>query len=129
MPVKGCRTHSKANWGSQLNLKYEGDIKYVFVLESKDDPAFQVLSDLALQHPSRTIIVLEAGLATACSQKCYNLVSGIRKVAAASDYVLCLDDDVALHTAALHDTVQRLEENSSLFMATGAALKPSKYYK
>ncbi|KAG2488516.1 hypothetical protein HYH03_013019 [Edaphochlamys debaryana] len=85
MPVKGVRPHSEANWRSQLGVTYGGQLEFVFVVESPDDPALPVLEVLAAQHaqqgaargPARGVRVVVAGEATACSQKAHNLVAGI----------------------------------------------------
>lgn len=38
-----------------------------------------------------------------------------------SDYVLCVDDDVYLHPATLHDIVSSMRDMPKCFMATGIA--------
>ncbi len=48
-----------------------------------------------------------------------SLCAGVEAAAGSSSYVLCLDDDVALHSGAVGMLVQSLEADSALFMATG----------
>ncbi|GLC37638.1 hypothetical protein PLESTB_001665300 [Pleodorina starrii] len=64
-----------------------------------------------------------AGLAESCSQKAHNLCAGIEscdpRVGRERGYVLCLDDDVALHPGTLEEMVADLEARPGAFMATG----------
>lgn len=48
-----------------------------------------------------------------------SLLAGIRGASVASQYILCLDDDVLLHPGLLAALVRDMEADSSLFMATG----------
>ena len=52
----------------------------------------------------------------------YSIQTGIRQSAAHSKYVLCLDDDVILHPRMLQQMITCLEDDPSLFMATGTIL-------
>ncbi|GFR40244.1 hypothetical protein Agub_g814 [Astrephomene gubernaculifera] len=77
----------------------------------------------AAASPGRTVRLLVAGLAEGCSQKIHNLCAGIEaadpRVASEGGYVLCLDDDVALHPGSLEDLVAEMEARPDVFMATG----------
>lgn len=48
-----------------------------------------------------------------------SLIAGIRAATPGHAYALCLDDDVQLQPALLTALVRDMEEDSSLFMATG----------
>lgn len=125
LPVRGCRSHSVANWRSMLNLDYDGGLEFVFVLEDKADPAHAVITaliqEVAAQRggPALAARLHSAGAAERTSQKIHNLLAGIRQAGPGSQYILCLDDDVLLHPGLLASLVRDMEADPSLFMATG----------
>lgn len=51
LPVKGIRQHSISNWLAQLTSKYNGDLEYVFVVESSEDQAIPGLRSVIKQVP------------------------------------------------------------------------------
>jgi hypothetical protein len=77
LPVRGCRSHSVANWEAILNLDYGGALDFVFVLQDKSDPAHAVISQLIRQQQQqqqqqqgkRAIQILMSGCAEHTSQK------------------------------------------------------------
>ncbi|GIL68483.1 hypothetical protein Vafri_21752 [Volvox africanus] len=135
MPVKGCRPHSLDNWTSLLDLQYGADLEFVFVVESREDAAVRALEELQKKMAFKVagaagrmrrevkLRVVVAGLAQRCSQKAHNLCAGIEscdpRLARERGYILCLDDDVALHPGTLMDLVEDLQHRPDVFMATG----------
>mmetsp|Transcript_19855 Transcript_19855/g.55228 ORF Transcript_19855/g.55228 Transcript_19855/m.55228 type:complete len:405 (+) Transcript_19855:295-1509(+) len=118
MPVKGCKEHSVSNWLSQISMQYNGPTEFIFVVESEDDPAYIVLERIAKAEQGNISVVV-AGFSTTCSQKIHNQLTGVEMANPASKYAFFLDDDVQLHQSSLEDLVGCLENDSSLFMATG----------
>ena len=49
----------------------------------------------------------------------HSLCAGVEAAAGSSSYLLCLDDDVALHSGAVGMLVHSMEADETLFMATG----------
>ncbi|MCO5594987.1 hypothetical protein L7F22_049022 [Adiantum nelumboides] len=93
MPVKGFSEHSKSNWMSQIISLYGGPTEFFFVVESKDDPAHEVVSELLLDLQGQvTAKIIVAGLSTTCSQKIHNQLAAIDAMHKESKYVLFLDD-------------------------------------
>ncbi|EFJ40451.1 hypothetical protein VOLCADRAFT_119967 [Volvox carteri f. nagariensis] len=125
MPVKGCRPHSLDNWESHLGLMYDGPLEFVFVVESEEDPAAapERAPNVSRSAQGRDVRLVVAGLASSCSQKVHNLCAGIEscdpRVARDGGYIMCLDDDVALHPGSLAELVSELEGRPHVFMATG----------
>ncbi|GLI66855.1 hypothetical protein VaNZ11_010841 [Volvox africanus] len=135
MPVKGCRPHSVDNWTSLLNLQYGADLEFVLVVESREDAAVKALEEVQKKTAFEAggpvgrmrrevkMRVVVAGLAQRCSQKAHNLCAGIEscdpRAAREGGYILCLDDDVALHPSSLMDLVADLQQRPDVFMATG----------
>lgn len=119
MPVKGCRPHSVANWTSQIQTDYAGPLEFLFVVEHESDLAVPAINQVLDRHPKMDVHIHVAGFSESCSQKAFNLQSGISQCSAASKYVLCLDDDVSLHPSTISMLVDVLERDPTLFMATG----------
>jgi hypothetical protein len=73
MPLKGVGEHNLSNWRSQVLSMYGGQLEFLFVVESMDDPAYQsvslLINELEGQIDAR---VLVAGHSTTCSQKIHN---------------------------------------------------------
>eukprot|EP00873_Tetraselmis_striata_P017485 jgi/Tetstr1/437749/TSEL_026403.t1 len=119
MPVKGCRPHSVSNWMSQVNMQYNGPLEFLFVVESEDDAAFGALRELQRREGWRGVSLLVAGQSSMCSQKIHNQLAGVERANPEHKYLFFLDDDVQLHPSTLEDLVAVLEDDPSLFMATG----------
>ncbi|KAH7440082.1 hypothetical protein KP509_04G090400 [Ceratopteris richardii] len=120
MPIKGVSEHSESNWRSQLISLYGGPTEFLFVVESKDDPAFKAVSELLLdlqdQVNAKAIV---AGFSTTCSQKIHNQLAGISAMHEETKYVLFLDDDVRLHPGTIGALVTCMEQNPKIFILTG----------
>jgi hypothetical protein len=74
LPVRGCRLHSISNWKSILEQDYDGQVEYIFVMESGSDSANAVICDIVqnpniLKHTKKTARTVFSGRATSCSQK------------------------------------------------------------
>lgn len=120
MPVKGVSDYSQSNWRSQVVSLYGGPLEFFFVVESEDDPAYGVISELLLDLKGQVEVrVLVAGLSTTCSQKIHNQLAGISAIHKETKYVLFLDDDVRLHPGTIGALVSCIEENPKIFVLTG----------
>lgn len=119
LPVKGCRTHSLANWSSQVSMQYGGRSSCIFVVGDGEDPAVAAVRQLQAQQPAADIQLCVAGPASSCSQKIHNQLAGVEAAGEEVRYVLFLDDDVEPHPHCLEQLVQCMEADPSLFMATG----------
>lgn len=128
LPVTGCSANSQANWLAALGLRYPAELQFLFVVRSKADAAHDaVLALLAgdgssRQVPQHKARVVVAGPATSCSQKLHNILEGLAAAAPDSKFALCLDDDIQAHPSFMERTVQQLQADPSLFMATGYPL-------
>jgi len=74
LPCKGMPKDLATNVKAFLDLDYP-DYEIIFALESQQDPAFSIISELIRSHPKTSIVI--AGLATQCAQKNYNLLAAI----------------------------------------------------
>ncbi len=68
-------------------------LRAIFVVQSRDDPAWDTLAMLAARHPDRLQLVV-AGIATNQGQKIHNLLAGIGGLRAADRTLVFLDADM-----------------------------------
>lgn len=97
-------------------MSSDGPLKYIFVVEDKEEVALPVLNEIIVQEPRAT--VLFSGRAAKCSQKIHNLVHGIRHARDESDYIICMDDDVQPHPGFVRELVYDLEHMPDIRIAT-----------
>jgi hypothetical protein len=50
MPLKGFGEHNLQNWRTQITSLYGGPLEFLFVVESKDDPAYHAVSRLIAEY-------------------------------------------------------------------------------
>ncbi|KAL4180773.1 hypothetical protein AMTRI_Chr12g234100 [Amborella trichopoda] len=123
MPLKGFGEHNLRNWRSQITSLYGGPLEFLFVVESRDDPAYHAASQLILDFKGTVDAkVIVAGLSTTCSQKIHNQLAGVEMMHKDSKYVLFLDDDVRLHPGSIVALTAEMEKNPKIFIQTGYPL-------
>jgi ceramide glucosyltransferase len=89
-PCKGVDHDFEKNIRSLLEQDYP-TYKVRFVVESEDDPAYAVLTNMGIAE------ILVAGRASNCGQKVHNLTYAVRRAGRAADtYVFC-DSDARFH--------------------------------
>ncbi|KAI4966988.1 hypothetical protein ZWY2020_034466 [Hordeum vulgare] len=99
MPLKGFGEHNLQNWRTQITSLYGGPLEFLFVVESKDDPAYRAVSRLIVEYKI-----------------------GVEKMHKDSKYVLFLDDDVRLHPGTVGALTKEMEKNPEIFIQTGYPL-------
>ncbi|KAM3334208.1 hypothetical protein ACQJBY_028949 [Aegilops geniculata] len=123
MPLKGFGEHNLQNWRTQITSLYGGPLEFLFVVESKDDPAYRAVSRLIVEYKDKlNAKVVVAGFSTTCSQKIHNQLIGVDKMHKDSKYVLFLDDDVRLHPGTVGALTKEMEKNPEIFIQTGYPL-------
>uniref|UniRef100_A0ACD5XAJ1 Uncharacterized protein n=1 Tax=Avena sativa TaxID=4498 RepID=A0ACD5XAJ1_AVESA len=123
MPLKGLGEHNLQNWRTQITSLYGGPLEFLFVLESKDDPAYQAVSRLIVEYKDKLEAkVVIAGFSTTCSQKIHNQLVGVEKMHKDTKYVLFLDDDVRLHPGTVGALTKEMEKRPEIFIQTGYPL-------
>uniref|UniRef100_A0A0D9V993 ceramide glucosyltransferase n=1 Tax=Leersia perrieri TaxID=77586 RepID=A0A0D9V993_9ORYZ len=123
MPLKGFGEHNLQNWRTQITSLYGGPLEFLFIVESKDDPAYHAVSRLIAEYKDKLEAkVVVAGFSTTCSQKIHNQLIGVEKMHKDSKYVLFLDDDVRLHPGTIGALTKEMEKNPEIFIQTGYPL-------
>ncbi|RCV28647.1 hypothetical protein SEVIR_5G425400v4 [Setaria viridis] len=123
MPLKGFGEHNLQNWRTQITSLYGGPLEFLFVVESKEDPAYHAVSRLISEYKDNLEAkVVVAGFSTTCSQKIHNQLIGVEKMHKDTKYVLFLDDDVRLHPGTIGALTKEMEKNPEIFIQTGYPL-------
>jgi cellulose synthase/poly-beta-1,6-N-acetylglucosamine synthase-like glycosyltransferase len=106
LPCKGIPKDFESNLKAFLDLDYP-DFKLIFALESREDPAFSIISGLILDNPKASIVI--AGLATQCAQKNHNLLAAISNAHDPEVYVFA-DADICPDKQWLRELVLPLSD-------------------
>ncbi|CAA0838626.1 Nucleotide-diphospho-sugar transferases superfamily protein [Striga hermonthica] len=123
MPLKGFGEHNLHNWRTQITSLYGGPLEFLFVVDSKEDPAYHAVKHLLNDYEDDVDAkIVVAGPSTSCSQKIHNQLVGVEKMHKDSKYVLFLDDDVRLHPGSIGSLTSEMEKNPDIFIQTGYPL-------
>lgn len=93
IPCKGTGPGFSDNISSMIRLCRD-NIHLYFVVESENDPAYDVITSLIDGRRGCRCIV--AGPASTCSQKNHNLIAGINAAGKKDDVYIFLDSDITL---------------------------------
>eukprot|EP01025_Chloroclados_australasicus_P004586 TRINITY_DN11174_c0_g1_i3.p1 TRINITY_DN11174_c0_g1~~TRINITY_DN11174_c0_g1_i3.p1 ORF type:complete len:327 (+),score=23.19 TRINITY_DN11174_c0_g1_i3:144-983(+) len=119
MPIKSCREGSIDNWRSHLTIDYSGPTEYIFVAGDERDSAYGAVRELLQTNQFENAQLVVAEPYMNCSQKVWNLATGVRHASPNSKYVLCLDDDIRLAPGFVQALVDRKEaDGEGSFMST-----------
>ncbi|MCH9021762.1 MAG: glycosyltransferase family 2 protein [Planctomycetes bacterium] len=113
-PCKGIDTAFERNVSAMFELDYP-DYEIVFVVESKSDPAYEVLSRLLEAQKNKgksngSLIV--AGVTQRCSQKIHNLLAGWDSLDEGVEVLAFIDSDVCPKAHWLASLVAPLKRKS-----------------
>ena len=90
VPCKGVPKNFGKNLEGFLELDYK-NYEVIYVTETETDPAVPIIRSIIGRHPNASLVI--AGLSTACAQKNYNLVAGIKTAHDPGVYVFA-DSDI-----------------------------------
>ena len=93
-PCKGIDQGFEENVRAVLAQDYPGWWQVIFVVESKDDPAYEVLSKLIAENHHGRASVKVSGLTDRCSQKIHNMLAGVSAADPQSEVFAFIDSDV-----------------------------------
>jgi hypothetical protein len=83
----------------------------IFVVESRQDPAFPLIERVIQQHPQTSARLLVAGPATTCGQKVHNLRSAVESLGPEADVLAFVDSDTRPGPAWLRQLTRRIGPN------------------
>jgi ceramide glucosyltransferase len=90
VPCKGIPKNFGKNLEGFLELDYL-NYEVIYVAETETDPAVPLIRSIIERHRNASLVI--AGLSTACAQKNYNLVAGVKKAHDPEVYVFA-DSDI-----------------------------------
>lgn len=91
-PCKGVDTQMAANLRALFEQDY-GNYEILFVVESREDPAADVISNLIEQNPLVSARLIVAGPAVWSGQKVHNLIFATRQLSEDIEYLAFVDSD------------------------------------
>ncbi len=104
LPVKGVDASTQANIEKLLNQDYP-TARFIFAVESVNDPVHAIIETLMNQNPSRRITLVVAGQATHRSQKVHNQLAAIDQTTSDDRFLAFMDADAAPGPHWLHALV------------------------
>lgn len=126
MPVKWNSIKAASpvdNWRSQVLTGYRGEHESIFVVESEDDGAVEVLQGLQKELEGQASIrIVVAGLSKMCTQKIHNMVAGVEAASPSMEYVLFLDANGHMHAGTVGVMVEELVNDKKVFAVSGFPL-------
>ena len=93
-PCKGIDPGFEQNIKAVLEQEYAGWWQVIFVVESKNDPAYGALTKLLSERPHIRASVHVAGLTRRCSQKIHNMLAAVDVADCQSQVFAFIDSDV-----------------------------------
>jgi ceramide glucosyltransferase len=79
VPIKGADAHTEEHLDALVSSALDGQVEYLFAMESADDPAYVVCQRVIARHPDRAIRVVITGPAGARMGKQHNLAVALSK--------------------------------------------------
>lgn len=115
--TKGVRPSSLETFCRNLSLK--GFYEFIFVVESKDDPAYDCVMEAIERCQSKARVEI-AGCSFHNAQKIHSMLCGLVHISPESDYVFFVDDDVYLFPGLIEQMVYPLiTEPDKVLVSTG----------
>ncbi|MCW8965889.1 MAG: glycosyltransferase family 2 protein, partial [Candidatus Pacearchaeota archaeon] len=109
IPCKGNPLAFETNIRTLLEMA-DLNIRIYFIVENKNDPAFNVINNIIKDYDQA--FVVQAGTASVCSQKNYNLLKGIEASGQKDDIYVFLDADTCFTTEKLNTLLRPLDDPS-----------------
>jgi ceramide glucosyltransferase len=108
-PCKGLDLDLAANLRALMRQDYD-DYEIVFIIESTDDPAYEVIRRAITKHPWVPARVVVAGRAIDCGQKVHNLRVATEHLSHRVKYLAFVDSDARPRPEWLRTLVAHLDE-------------------
>lgn len=93
-PCKGIDPGLEENIRAVLGQEYPGWWEVIFVVESEDDPAYELLQKILSETKSERASVVVAGVTKSCSQKIHNMLAAMEAADEKGEAFAFVDSDV-----------------------------------
>jgi len=117
VPCKGLDLGLESNLETLFQQRF-ANYELCFVVESRDDPAVEVIRRIGSRFESPRCRILVAGIASDCGQKVHNLIAATRELPVDVEVLAFADSDARPHRDWLVRLVQRLR-NEKIGASTG----------
>jgi cellulose synthase/poly-beta-1,6-N-acetylglucosamine synthase-like glycosyltransferase len=101
LPVKGLEPSTRSNIEKLLNQDYP-HVRYIFSVQSSDDPVCPLIRSLIDEFPGRNISLVIAGPAQTRSQKIHNQLAAVDQTTPDDKFLAFIDADAAPSPHWLH---------------------------
>jgi hypothetical protein len=126
MPVKwnAIKTATPTeNWRTQILSAYGGEHESIFVVESADDPAANIIKTLQGELEGKAVVKLVvAGNSVTCTQKIHNMLAGVDACSDSVQYVFFMDANSQMHPGTVAVLFNELDMDPNVLAATGYPL-------
>ena len=92
VPIKGVDERTPEVLQSLVSSALPGEVEFIFAMESEDDPAFQVCTQLQRDNPARDIKIVISGEARELMGKQHNLAHAFSQ--SRGQTIVCMDADI-----------------------------------
>jgi len=79
VPLKGMDEHTEEHLAALVTSRFRGEVEYLFVMETADDPAYSLCTRIRALHPDHEIRIIFSGPPGARMGKQHNLAAGARE--------------------------------------------------
>jgi ceramide glucosyltransferase len=121
-PIKGLDDGLESNLRTLLDSDSEGRLQVIFALETKDDPAYPIVTRAAAAYPGRDVEVVLTGPSGTRMGKIHNMIEALPK--AKHPFVIFSDADVRVDRPVLLETSRLFREGADAVYATPYADGP-----
>lgn len=108
-PIKGMDAGSYENFASFCNQEYSGRVQLIFAAASQDDPAVQVIHQLACDFPQKDIELVINPAIHGPNYKVSNLINAFPK--ARCDIIIICDSDIRVTPEYLHSVTAHFADS------------------
>ena len=113
VPLKGVDLQLKASLRSLLHQDYP-DYEVHFVVETEQDPAYDIVQELIAEGASCRVHWHQAGCAGACGQKIHNLLTATRQLSPQVRLIAFIDSTLRPVPTWLYDLAYRIPSDLAL---------------
>lgn len=111
VPIKGADAHTEEHLNALIASALDGEVEYLFAMESADDSAYAVCQRVMAGNPDRTIRIVITGPAGARMGKQHNLAVALRE--ARYEAIGSMDADVLVAPDTLAAALRALDAQNA----------------
>ena len=106
VPIKGADINTESNLIALVNSDIESPVEYLFAMETKDDPAYDICKSIKKSFPNIDINIVLTGLSNGLMGKQHNIKSAVLK--SKYNVIASMDADVVVLPDTLNNGLKKL---------------------